>query len=66
MRRIRVNKTNLTLRNTFIANRFALGSEKELKNGKYTLFWYCPQSLDVSLNTFSLKTTYFPSFPRLS
>ena len=46
----RVNKTKVTLRNAFIVNLLPLGSEKELKNDKRTLFRECPWSLDLSLN----------------
>ena len=38
MRALRVNKTKVTSRNTFIDNLFALESERESKNDEKSLF----------------------------
>ena len=50
MRALRVYKTKVALRNTFIVNLFSLGSEKESKNDEKTIFWDILQSLELSLN----------------
>ena len=62
LRALRVNETELSSRNNFIDNIFALENEKELKNDERTLFWYSPQSFDLLL-TLSLRATPIGVFP---
>ena len=53
-----MNETNLSLRNAFISNIFALGGEKESKYDKRTPFWGLLQKLDLPDNPYPLKDTY--------
>ena len=53
-----MNETNLSLRNAFISNIFALGGEKESKYDKRTPFWGPLQKLDLSVNPYPLKDAY--------
>ena len=46
-----VNESNLTPRNAFLVDFFALGGEKELKYDGRTLFWDSLHTFDLSFVT---------------
>ena len=59
MRALRVNKPNVTLRNAFIDNVFALESDKKKsRNDEGTLFWDYPRIFDLAVNTDTANATY--------
>ena len=52
MHGLKVNKTKLTSKNTFIVNLFALENEKQSKKDERTLFWDSLQRLDLSIKLY--------------
>ena len=61
---LRVNKTKVTLRDTFTSNLFALESKKESKNDERTPFRDCLRILDLSVYRWSLIARFMWSSER--